>query len=739
MICSKLSENANWISPKCSAIPEELKSERRFLLWKFEDRGCRKPTKIPKQVSGQNARVNDRETWCSYDEAVQAYENGDFDGIGFVLGWGIVGVDLDNCRDPETGELNDFAKLVIERLDSYTEVSPSGTGVKILVYAGLTEVTRSIRTAQIEVYDRLRYFTLTGVSLGDSRGLQRRQDELKWVLDLPQSSVNQAVNQTDVDEARQLLTQLSDDRADDYHDWILVGMALKSVGDDRLLEDYVNFSQRSSKYRPGEPEQKWQSFKGDGISLGTLHHYAKLDQPVVASGKKAGIKSHPKGSNVDPSTLASEYLETAVHMGSSTLVCWQEACYRWTDGVYTPITWPFLQSDVVRQLAARYSHITTAVTKNVMMHIRSQTSVDNGTVPGTWLRGSNRSLDRRNTLVTKQGIVQLDQLWAGQDYKLSSTPDFFNTSCLQAEFDPEASPPKRWLSFLDEIFGGDKESIEVVQQWMGLMLVPDTRFQKIFFMIGPPRSGKGTICNVIREILGNENVAAPSLSSLSANFGLAPLVGKSVAIVSDARLGGRSDQQALVERMLSISGEDVQTIDRKNLPHLTTQLTARLMVVTNELPRLNEASGALVNRLVLVKTKKSFVGKEDTGLESQLKSESSGILKWAIDGLRQLRVSGRFVVPSRSNEMLKTFCDLSSPVQAFIDERCQVCPGCTVSKQELYLAYQAWCELNGQKVMNKQTFGATLLAAYPELSSTRPRNDSRQRPYYWGGVAIVSP
>ena len=95
------------------------------------------------------------------------------------------------------------------------------------------------------------------------------------------------------------------------------------------------------------------------------------------------------------------------------------------------------------------------------------------------------------------------------------------------------------------------------------MLSADTSQQKMLLIVGPKRSGKGTIGRVLQALLGHSNVVGPTLASLQTNFGLAPLIGKPLAIISDARLGGRSDQASIAERLLSISGEDAVTIDRK--------------------------------------------------------------------------------------------------------------------------------------------------------------------------------
>ncbi|MGD5575264.1 hypothetical protein QUU09_22715, partial [Xanthomonas citri pv. citri] len=126
-------------------------------------------------------------------------------------------------------------------------------------------------------------------------------------------------------------------------------------------------------------------------------------------------------------------------------------------------------------------------------------------------------------------------------------------------FDDRAPEPREWLDFLDMIWPDDPHSVETLQDVFGYLLSADTSQQKIPLIIGPKRSGKGTIARVLTALLGQDSVTAPTLASLATNFGLAPLIGKSVAIVGDARLSGKVDQSAIAERLLSISGEDSLT------------------------------------------------------------------------------------------------------------------------------------------------------------------------------------
>ncbi len=303
--------------------------------------------------------------------------------------------------------------------------------------------------------------------------------------------------------------------------------------------------------------------------------------------------------------------------------------------------------------------------------------------------------------------------------QIPPTPTFFNTNALDFDPDPNAPEPRQWLTFLGELFGNDIQSLELLQEWCGYVLILDTSQQKMLLMIGPRRSGKGTIARVLARLIGASNVCGPTTSSLAGQFGLQPLIGKSLAIVSDDRFSGERFQ-AVVERLLCISGEDAVTIDRKFLPSVTMKLPTRFMFLTNEMPRLKDASGALAGRFLILRLMTSFYGQEDTALTTKLLEERPGILNWAIAGWRRLRARGHFVQPSSVEDAFQELEDLSSPVKAFVRERCDVGPGHRVSVDELYASWKLWCAQNGRdNVTTKQTFGRDLAAALPGVLCRR--------------------
>ena len=190
----KLNGKRSILSPNWDGIPNEIKEKEWWLVWKSEERNGRF-TKVPYAAGPRTkARTNDPGTWRLYDAAQFVFENyaGEYDGVGIVIKGEIVGIDIDHCRNPETGELAPLAVEIVKLLDSYTEVSPSGTGVKILCQGqvpGSRHRNGDIGTNPwsqekigLEVYDKdsPRFFTITGCHVeGTPAGVESRPEQVK--------------------------------------------------------------------------------------------------------------------------------------------------------------------------------------------------------------------------------------------------------------------------------------------------------------------------------------------------------------------------------------------------------------------------------------------------------------------------------------------------------------------------------------------------------------------------------
>jgi primase-polymerase (primpol)-like protein len=154
--------------PLVGNIPAELKDRRQWVAWRYEERDGRL-TKIPKNPqTGGNASSTEPDTWGSIQEALIATETYGLDGIGFMFSESdpYAGVDLDSCLNPETGELEPWARRWVDLFQSYTEVTPSGRGLHIILRGKLPEREGKTGTGRkkgkFEVYDRQRFFTFTG-------------------------------------------------------------------------------------------------------------------------------------------------------------------------------------------------------------------------------------------------------------------------------------------------------------------------------------------------------------------------------------------------------------------------------------------------------------------------------------------------------------------------------------------------------------------------------------------------
>jgi putative DNA primase/helicase len=321
---------------------------------------------------------------------------------------------------------------------------------------------------------------------------------------------------------------------------------------------------------------------------------------------------------------------------------------------------------------------------------------------------------------------------------LPHTPAFFTLNALDYPYLESVDPPREWLKFLDTIWPDDPAAIGTLQEVFGLALTPITRHHKAFLVIGPKRSGKGTIARVLTSMLGASNVCAPTLGSLGQNFGLAPLIGKRLASISDARLRGRADQSVIVEQLLAITGEDSLTVDRKYREPWTGSLQVLFLILSNELPRFADASGALASRFITLILKQSFYGREDHGLTNRLIQELPAIMVWSLDGLDRLNQRGYFVMPESSTEVQRELEELGSPISVFIQERCEVGSWASVACDELFAEWCSWCQLHGRKHSgDAQSFGRDVRACVLNLSLSNRRCDdgTRQRRYEGLGLA----
>ena len=376
-------------------IPTELINRKQWVVWRQKERGG-KLTKVPynPRCPRKKASVTDFSTWGTFQEACQAAQaNNKVAGIGFVFTPAdpYTGVDLDKCRDKQTGQFEPWAQEIIHALDSYTELSQSGTGAHILLEGTLPPGSR--RKGRIEMYESERYFCTTGQHLeGTPKTIEARESQLK---DLHARIFNKPAPSNGVVAAPsgQGTTTLPDDdilrkaqRAKNgkafqklwQGNW--EGYPSQSEGDLALCgslafwtgrnpEQLDRLFRRSGLFRPKWDERHY----GDGVTYGQKLIEKVLDEQkeVYQPNGSAGTASNKK---VVPAELAEGFL-TKSGLKSPDGLClrWhREEWLKFNGKIYTSIPGHDLRAEVMAylQTSSVRQYAGASLVKNVLAKLR---------------------------------------------------------------------------------------------------------------------------------------------------------------------------------------------------------------------------------------------------------------------------------------------------------------------------------------------------------------------------------
>lgn len=294
----------------------------------------------------------------------------------------------------------------------------------------------------------------------------------------------------------------------------------------------------------------------------------------------------------------------------------------------------------------------------------------------------------------QNGIINLFK--AKEDQVLEAhTPSWFSTTILPFEYNATASCPT-WHNFLDSVFDGDESSIKALRYWMAYTLSNINKFQKAMLMVGKSRAGKGVISRVLESLVGFQNTSGASLTSIAGNFGLQPLIGKKICFLHDAHKGHGATADIALERLKSIIGHDALQIDRKNKSMSNIRLGCKVTIVTNEVPNFVDNQNAFLARLLLLRFKKSFYGKEDPNLDENLQNELPGIFNWVAEIVPELHSIRSLPVPHDQEEYKETLERSLNPIMAFISDELELNPLGYVAREDMIEIYTTWCKENGR-------------------------------------------
>ncbi len=360
--------------------------------------------------------------------------------------------------------------------------------------------------------------------------------------------------------------------------------------------------------------------------------------------------------------------------------------------------------------------------------------------PPVWLRDDKRPVPA-NLVAFRNGLLDVNEYVNGNIKLYDPTPALFSYNILPYDFDEDAHS-ELWEQFYKEIFNGEEDQIKLLSQWFGYNCVPDMSYEKLMLCTGRPRSGKGTVLNTLAAMLGNRQCVSTSFQTLCSEFGYHPLLGKLAILLGDAKVPRQREAEAALEKILQIVGGDPVGISRKYLPYLPqVYLQSRFTIAMNDLPNIPDQANALEPRMNVLYFPNSYVGREDFSLKRRLQQDAADgkLINFALQGLKDLRNAGEFVVSKQQTMLLRQLRELTTPISAFILDCCELQPpdvkeGSSEEEEYyvlidyLYNAWVHWCQEQGRsKPGVKSQFGRWFVAACPTAVTTRKTMDGGRR------------
>jgi putative DNA primase/helicase len=685
---------------RMSAVPDALRFEPRWLVWRMSADGKKLPFS-PLVPRGPAVDSTEPANWSTYDEAVRVARESGADGVGFALGGGLGGVDLDDCV--VDGELTPAARAIVAELDSYTELSPSGTGVKIFVKA--PEYAAQKR-AGLEIYCIGRYFTVTGNHLpGTPTTVEDRGAALSALLErefygpmptrpafTPAPPIEMANGARNNDLAS-LAGSMRRRGASDYA--ILAALRAENARcSDPLPEREVEAVAKSiSRYK------------------------------VVADDFKKTDKGNAE--------FFAAYFADRVRF--------DHRVQRWlvfTDHRWTPDTDGALMRSAMEAADARLWIATEGKEPDradrIKHALRSQSrgGLEAALALAKNIKPISDPGDDWDTdpwlLGVPNGVVDLrtGELRDGR-------PEDRITMSTRAGYDPAAACPL-WLETLRQIFPGRPEVVEHLRRALGYSLTGDMREECFWVLWGERgRNGKGTIVNTVAKVLGDywHNLATSALElhrhGASGTGGAATpdivgLPGKRFVTASEP-----ARRVALNEaRIKGITGRDPFNVRPLYKPEFTFEPVAKIWLSTNLLPLSEDESDAFWARLNCIEFRESFADREDKTLKDRLLTEGPGILAWLVRGAVDWRAGG-LARPDAVRDATAAYRRENDQITAFLETCAETGAGMKTRASELYAAYARWARSERRDPISLRAFG-------PKMRERFEAEETKGRVWYLG-------
>lgn len=758
-----------------SAIPEELRALPQWVCWRIEQRSG-KPTKVPKNPhTGRNADSTDASTWSDYEAALASMAHYHFTGIGFVFSKGdpYTGIDLDHCVNLATGEITPWAQSLIDRFDTYTELSQSHTGAHMICKGQLPGQGRNKRYTDgsgIEMYSLARFFTVTGEPFpGAPLTIEERQAILLqveaeiWPIPpaskpMPQvpSSLSDHALLAKMFAAKNgpAIQRLWNGEIDTYGSQSEADLALCShlafwTGGD--AERIDTLFRASGLYRSSKWDRDTYRIPTIEKSLAQPRYYEPTAfpsrgdlsaSPLAISSPETRPLPTPYGDVFNAEALCQQF-------GATLRYCpqwkgWQRwAGTHWHADEHQAVMEDARQTmrDMLKGAAdsdtiplQKHATRTLASGAKLRAMIDQASSLPAFAVTPAHFDADTWLLNCQNgTLDLRTGVC-----------RPHDQTDYI-TRCLSIPYDATALCPT-WDTFLWRIMGGQdngaraKRLMTFLQRAVGYALTGSTQEDVLFLLHGSGRNGKSRFLDACHHMLAGYAKTAQMTSFLhqerdTVRNDLADLHGVRFVSAIETTEGKRLSE-GMIKQLTGGDRIKARFLFQEYFEFLPQ---FKIFLALNHRPEIRETENAIWERIRLIPFEVYIPPEErDKHLSEKLCAELPGILAWAVRGCLDWQREG-LSEPEEVTEATTAYRREQDQIGRFLEERCYVDKGHSsvrVKSRDLYGAYKAWCDEMGEHEKTQNAFGRYLTTqGFP----VEPGTDNVKWRVYIGLLATTEP
>ncbi len=492
---------------------------------------------------------------------------------------------------------------------------------------------------------------------------------------------------------------------------------------------------------------------------GTWEQFLQL----LEAGKEAEpIKVRPKRRHDDPHRLAELHLKKNWGEEGLAIRYWRDSWWKYVGKHYKHVPRTQMRAEMTATIyedftetaeqlveekgtaAPMQKSVTSNLVSNAMTALAGMCLVDDDSPQPSWLGGEFRGRDPYDFISLENGILDIKQ-WLDNDgvvELIPHSPLWFSPLVLPFKYSRDARCDF-FRSVIHRILENDQDRIDMLQQWFGYCLTPDTSQQRFMMMEGDGSNGKSVVCACLEAVLGPKNCSHVSLEFFGQRFALTQTLGKLANVISEV---GELDR--ISEGFLkSFTAGDRMTFDRKNQEPIDCVPTARLILAFNNRPRFADRSGGLWRRVLFlpllskITQDERIFGLDDArwwlnSCDSEYGDQMSGMLNWALEGLRDLRQYRRFTESEMCRQLVAQYAIDNNPARAFLEDTYHFSAGGLIPTMEVYEAYKKWCTDHGNKPFAAAVFGREVRRVFPNVERKQGRDTSGRRTWVYEGLVL---